>query len=150
MEDISIEGARGLLINISCAENNVTLDEVNEACSLIQKEAHPDATVIFGVAWDNSLEDNLRITVIATGIGQKEKPIPQEKPGPSTGSSTVTSLEEINRRGKNYDRPPGLRNEKRKMGNLSEFERPHYSKYENFVFEDEDLERPTFMRRKAD
>ena len=150
LEDISIEGARGLLINISCAENNVTLDEVNEACSLIQKEAHPDATVIFGVAWDNSLEDNLRITVIATGIGQKEKPIPQEKPGPSTGSSTVTSLEEINRRGKNYDRPPGLRNEKRKMGNLSEFERPHYSKYENFVFEDEDLERPTFMRRKAD
>ena len=48
LEDISIEGAQGILINISARENEITLDEVDQACSLIQKEADPDANIIFG------------------------------------------------------------------------------------------------------
>ncbi len=147
LEDISIEGAHGILINISCSENDVTLDEVNEACSLIQKEAHPEATVIFGVAWDNTLEDSLRITVIATGLGEKEVAQPvvhvEEKPHMAT-------LDEVARKSRHYDRPTRERKERPKVRSLTEFERPQYSKYESFIYDDEDLERPTFMRRKAD
>ncbi len=79
LEDISIEGARGLLINITGGEN-MTLSEINEATSLIQKEAHEDANVIWGMVIDPSMRDEIRITVIATGFGRSvekraERPI---------------------------------------------------------------------------
>jgi cell division protein FtsZ len=147
LEDISIEGAQGLLINISCAENNVTLEEVNEACSMIQKEAHPDASVIFGVAWDNTLEESLRITVIATGIGVKETK--SAAPPPEETKKPMASLEEVSRKSAHYERP-AVERRRSNVRNLSEFERPQYTKYESFIHDDEDLERPTFMRRKAD
>jgi cell division protein FtsZ len=146
LEDLSIQGARGLLINISCAENNVTLEEVNEACSLIQKEADPDAVVIFGVAWDNNLKDDLRITVIATGIGEKGPPRVVE----TEQDLRSVTLDDVARRSKHYDRPAIERRDRRTVRNLSEFEKPQYTKYESFIHDDEDLERPTFMRRKAD
>ena len=148
LEDVSIEGAEGILINISCSEGNVSLEEVNEACSLIQKEAHPDANVIFGVAWDNSLEEDIRITVIATGIGKKEAPQLVETP---PKSSTLGSLDEVAARSRHYDRPTAERkNPGRTVRNINEFERPQYTKYESYILDEEDLERPTFMRRKAD
>ncbi|MFH1137029.1 MAG: cell division protein FtsZ [Pseudomonadota bacterium] len=147
LEDVSIEGADGILINISCAEGNVTLEEVNEACSLIQKEAHPDANVIFGVAWDNNLEDSLRITVIATGIGKKDAPqLVEAKPKTALGT-----LDEVAARSRHYDRPAVERKSTtRGVRTQNEFERPQYTKYESFILDEEDLERPTFMRRKAD
>ena len=67
LEDVDIEGATGLLINITSSKD-ITLQEVSEACSLIQESAHEDAEVIFGHAFDDSLQDTLRITVIATGF----------------------------------------------------------------------------------
>jgi cell division protein FtsZ len=68
LEDISIRGARGVLINITGSQN-LTLHEVNEAATLIQEEAEEDANIIFGAVIDENLEDELRITVIATGFG---------------------------------------------------------------------------------
>ena len=145
LEDVSIKGARGVLINISCAEDNVTLEEVNEACTLVQKEAAEDATVIFGVAWDNALEDNLRITVIATGIGEeqrKPKLVSEEKP-------RLATLDEVAVQSREFDRPAIERKKGRRIPNLNDYERPNYTKYESFIHDDEDLDRPTFMRRKA-
>jgi cell division protein FtsZ len=72
LEDISIDGARGMLVNVT-AGNDLTLHEVHEAISLIQESAHPEANVIFGAVIDESLEEDIRITVIATGIGRAEK-----------------------------------------------------------------------------
>ena len=72
LEDISIDGARGMLVNVT-AGRDLTLFEVHEAISLIQESAHPDANVIFGAVIDETLEDEIRITVIATGIGSAEK-----------------------------------------------------------------------------
>jgi cell division protein FtsZ len=69
LEDVDIEGATGLLINITSSKD-ITLQEVHEACTLIQESAHEDADVIFGHAFDESLQDTLRITVIATGFDQ--------------------------------------------------------------------------------
>jgi cell division protein FtsZ len=151
LEDVSIEGAQGVLINISCSENNVTLEEVNDACSLIQKEAHPDANVIFGVAWDNSLEDKLRITVIATGIGEKvarERPVQERREERRDGRTHLASLDEVARNGQQFDRPARERLAVRRRG--AEFEGPKYTKYESFIVDEKELEQPTFMRIKAD
>jgi cell division protein FtsZ len=69
LEDISIQGARGVLINITGGPD-LCLHEVNEAASMIQEEAHEDANIIFGAVIDESLTDEIRITVIATGFGE--------------------------------------------------------------------------------
>lgn len=71
LEDISINGARGVLINVTGGPD-MGLLEVNEAATLIQEEAHEDATIIFGAVIDENIENELRITVIATGFGANE------------------------------------------------------------------------------
>ena len=77
LEDISIHGARGVLINIP-ASPDVTLQEVNEAAELIQAEAHEDANIIWGMVIDPDLQDEVRVTVIATGFADtmEVKPSP--------------------------------------------------------------------------
>jgi cell division protein FtsZ len=72
LEDISINGARGLLINIT-GGNNLTLHEVNDASTLIQEAAHEEANIIFGAVVDPTMEDEIRITVIATGFETAEE-----------------------------------------------------------------------------
>ena len=72
LEDISISGARGLLINISGGEN-LTLHEVNDASTLIQEEADDEANIIFGAVIDSRMDDEIRITVIATGFGARDE-----------------------------------------------------------------------------
>jgi cell division protein FtsZ len=69
LEDISIHGARGVLINVT-ASPDVTLQEVNEAAELIHSEAHEDANIIWGMVIDPNLSDRVRVTVIATGFGE--------------------------------------------------------------------------------
>ena len=78
--ETSIKGARGIIINIT-ASPDIGLDEVNEASTLIQEEAHPDANVIWGAAFDESLEDTMNVTVIATGFdsGKDEEPGQEEE-----------------------------------------------------------------------
>ena len=67
LEDVSLDGATGLLVNITGGPN-LTLHEVNEAVSMAQSAADPDANIIFGSVVDESLGDEIRITVIATGF----------------------------------------------------------------------------------
>ncbi|MDW7773220.1 MAG: cell division protein FtsZ [Desulfobulbaceae bacterium] len=68
LEDVGIDGARGILINISATQSSLTMAEFMEASALIQQKAHDDANIIIGALFDESLEDELRVTVIATGI----------------------------------------------------------------------------------
>jgi len=74
LEDISIQGARGVLINITGGPD-LCLHEVNEAASMIQEEAHDDANIIFGAVIDEEMKDEIRITVIATGFGDAKEEI---------------------------------------------------------------------------
>jgi cell division protein FtsZ len=67
LEDTSINGATGILINITGGPD-LTLTEINEAATLIQEAAHEDANIIFGSVVDANMEDQVRITVIATGF----------------------------------------------------------------------------------
>jgi cell division protein FtsZ len=67
--DVTIDGARGILFNITGGPN-LSLFEVNEAAAMIRESAHPDVNIIFGAQIDESMGDELRITVIATGFEQ--------------------------------------------------------------------------------
>jgi len=69
LEDVTIEGAQGILINIT-AGPDLKLHEVEEAASLVQEAAHEDCNIIFGAVIDDSMGDTLRMTVIATGFDQ--------------------------------------------------------------------------------
>ena len=107
LEDVSIHGAKGVLINIT-GSHDLSMHEVSEAASLIQEEAHEDANIIFGAVIDERMGDDVRITVIATGFGEParetrrpglgvavgERPrelsrpsinVPREVPSPSAG-----------------------------------------------------------------
>jgi cell division protein FtsZ len=71
LEDVSIDGATGILINITGGPN-MTLAEVTDACSLIQEAAHEDANIIFGSVIDDAMDEVLRITIIATGFAGRD------------------------------------------------------------------------------
>ncbi len=71
LEDTTIQGARGVLINIT-GSREMTLHEVSEASRIIQDAAHKDANIIFGSVFDDEMEDKLKITVIATGFDDEE------------------------------------------------------------------------------
>jgi cell division protein FtsZ len=93
LEDISIQGARGVLINITGGPD-LCLHEVNEAASMIQEEAHEDANIIFGSVIDETMTDEIRITVIATGFGEDRE---ERKPVPVNVSS-ITSAPQKNKK----------------------------------------------------
>ncbi|HXK06620.1 MAG TPA: cell division protein FtsZ [Verrucomicrobiae bacterium] len=77
LEDGAIDGARGILINIS-GSSSLKLNEVNEASTLIQNAAHEEANIIFGAVLDENMKDEVKITVIATGF-RKEMPERRER-----------------------------------------------------------------------
>ena len=79
LEDVSIQGATGILINITGGPD-LTLHEVNEASTLIQNAAHEDANIIFGSVIDPNLTDEVRITVIATGFDRAPRMIDAPEP----------------------------------------------------------------------
>ncbi|MBN1920392.1 MAG: cell division protein FtsZ [Anaerolineae bacterium] len=72
--DVTIEGARGILLNIAGGPN-MTLFEVNEAASLIRETAHQEVNLIFGAVVDPNMGDDIRVTVVATGFDQEDPPI---------------------------------------------------------------------------
>jgi cell division protein FtsZ len=78
LEDGAIDGARGILINIS-GSSNLKLSEVNEASTLIQNAAHEDANIIFGAVLDENMGDEVKITVIATGFRGEPKDQPERR-----------------------------------------------------------------------
>ena len=78
LEAGAIDGARGILINIT-GSSSLKLSEVNEASTIIQNAAHEDANIIFGAVLDESMGDDVKITVIATGFRQQEMPERRER-----------------------------------------------------------------------
>ncbi len=70
--ETSINGARGVLVNVT-GDMNIGLEEVEIAATLVQEAANPDANIIFGATFDENLEDEIRVTVIATGFDEKKE-----------------------------------------------------------------------------
>ena len=88
--ETSINGARGVLINITGSED-MDLEDVETAANLVQEAAHPDANIIFGATFDESMQDEIRVTVIATGF--EESPVTSA--AFSADSSTAASASVI-------------------------------------------------------
>ena len=87
--ETSIKGARGILINVT-GSMDIGLEEVEQAASLVQAEVHPDAVTIFGATFDDTLEDEIRVTVIATGFEEKKS---KESAAGSSAASGDSSKE---------------------------------------------------------
>ncbi|MGI8468403.1 MAG: cell division protein FtsZ [Pyrinomonadaceae bacterium] len=97
LEENSIKGAKGALINIT-GSKNMPLDEIEDAISLIHEEAHDDANIIFGTVFDESMEDEVKITVIATGFdNQAQAAIPEPSAGHSGAVSSMINRQPIGR-----------------------------------------------------
>jgi cell division protein FtsZ len=77
--ETTLEGARSILLSITGGKD-LSLWEVNEAAHTIQEAAHPDANIIFGAMLDEKLEDEVWITVVATGYGEKRQPREERSP----------------------------------------------------------------------
>lgn len=133
LEELSIDGARGVLVNIS-AGSDLKLLEVNEAVSVISEEVGSEANIIWGTVLDDNLGDELRVTVIATGFSKTEV-------SRSTGFAKQTSKSNS----KNWDRNiPAFIRKARKN------EEGEESQNEANIQEVslDDLEYPTFLRRQ--
>ncbi len=148
LEDVSISGARGILMNITASAATLSMEEVDQASTLIYEEAHDDANIIWGTVFDDNMGDEIRVTVIATGIG-REKPLPMEDP-------VVTSIEAARHKRVSEEPPPEeeLPIQKVKKGALDFSSKKKAQKSGEFTgfesLDPDELEIPAFMRKKAD
>jgi cell division protein FtsZ len=141
LEGVSIEGARGVLMNITCGPD-LTMAEMTEASDKIHSEAGEDADIIWGAVLDETVQDELRVTVIATGIGTKEEVV---QPPRTAGKVRDITASDISR-ATDLDEPTFIRQEKA----VGESGGAQYRGYRGIILDGHDLEVPTFMRRKAD
>ncbi len=139
LEDISIHGARGVLINIT-ASPDVTLQEVNEAAELIHAEAHEDANIIWGMVIDNNADDRVRVTVIATGFGEaSEDETTVSMSQISTSKETVSERLEV----------PAFARRKENSGGAEVIKLKKLSVLSS-ADDDDKYEIPTFLRKQVD
>lgn len=90
LEDVSIHGATGIIINIT-GGSSLKIHEVNEATTLIMEAAHEDAEIIFGTVIDESMKDRVKVTVIATGLGEKKAEVAKAPVVPSPVAQVFTA-----------------------------------------------------------
>jgi cell division protein FtsZ len=132
LEDISIHGARGVLINVT-GNKDMTLHEVHEASSLIQEQAHDEAKIIWGLVYDESMETAMRITVIATGF--EEKVVVDEDATDMFSKSRLFESEDL---------PPFMK--KKVAIDYKEIK----MKSDIIDIDDDRYDIPTFLRKQAD
>jgi cell division protein FtsZ len=139
-----------VLINIT-GSTKTTMDEVIEGSSFVKNEVHPDAEIIWGMVFDDTMADEIRITVIATGIGE-------------TRDGKIINLREITpdeaderwtvRMKDDLDKPTFQRQlsegESEKFGRETGFSPPEKKSLLHKLFQKDNLDYPTFLRKQAD
>jgi cell division protein FtsZ len=137
LEELSIHGARGVLVNLTGGEN-LTLEDVEGAMTFIQKEVHPEAHIIFGAVIDRQMGDELMVTVIATGFSRTDEGISRDliKIGPAAVIGQAKS---------DLDMPTFIRKERDSIA-IDKVTRKNLS----VNGEDSEYDIPTFLRKKAD
>jgi cell division protein FtsZ len=164
LEDISISGARGVLINITCT-SDLTLDEMTEASDRIHREVGDDAEIIWGQTIDESLGDEMRVTVIATGIGDEPAPAVAAPAAPTKVHpiDNARQAKESRPRTESFAARGVVRTPtQEELENWNEFDEPVLVRRKKAVGEDgrnsfrglsfdtTNLDIPTFLRRQAD
>lgn len=161
LEDVGIDGARGLLINISASEESFTMAEFMEASALIQDKVDEEAKVVIGALYDDSLGDELHVTVIATGVGTS---VPDKKNLVQVNVTQKTNQEEskevsperrpaATQAAPNSQPAPSIFS----SSNFNSFENRGSSSRENSSsakettkpWNEEYMETPTYLRKKA-
>ncbi len=128
LEESSIQGAQGVLINVT-GGRDLTLYETNEAATLVQEASHDDAHIIFGAVIQEEMDENIRVTVIATGFGDEMR-----------GERHLRSVSR-----ENLDVPTHVR-----RGLPSRVSLPTSGALAYQPYEEDELDVPTFLRKKPD
>lgn len=149
LEDISIRGARGILINITTS-HDFSLEELREVCSLIQSEAHEEALTKWGLVYDDEMGEVMQVTVIATGIGRRlevEKGREVWQPAaPELPSMEDLEIPAFMRKGAEPHRPAeAAAGEKRTP--LGVVPGKKYVVHPDLQYEESELDTPTFLRK---
>ena len=151
LEDMSISGAKAVLMNIT-STREITLDEMTEASDRIHKEVGDDAEIIWGQIFDDTLGDEMRVTVIATGIGSSEM-----IPGRRRLTALRGRLRDIIPSDKenviDYEEPAFIRKQVKANAALvpvSVSDADADGSFKINIQDEDDLDVPTFLRRKAD
>ena len=149
LEDMSIDQAKGVLINIT-GSSKMTMDEVIEGSSFIKDEVHPGAEIIWGMVFDDNMDDVIRITVIATGISNNKDRnvinLRDVSPDEMGQDWTVRVKEGL-------DRPTFQRRlDEEDEGRLINGKESNSRKGSilHRVFQKEGLDHPTFLRKQVD
>jgi len=141
LEDVNLMGARGILVNIT-AGPDLSLGEFSEVGSTVEEFASETATVVVGTVIDPELRDELRVTVVATGLGAREKPV---KVVDNTAAAPAQAARQPEAGAPNYrdlDRPTVMRNQHGSGSAAAQLSKPA---------DDLDyLDIPAFLRRQAD
>ena len=144
LEDVSISGAKGVLMNIT-SNSDLTMEEMSEASERIYKEVGEDADIIWGAVVDDTLGDEMSLTVIATGIGlESESVFPDHHRGKVRDITHAELQNAID-----YDEPTFIRQQEA----VGEVRGATYRGYKGIVIDNtdlSDLDVPTFLRKKAD
>jgi len=150
LEDVGIDGARGVLVNISATEETLTLAEFMEASALIQEKAHEDANVIIGALFDEACGEELRVTVIATGIdsideaetiSQIEVVRSQAQEDASAQANAPRLVGEVHRED---GKPVSIAKPNKVPSGLSTLPFPDFDDHEG-----SDYDEPAYLRKKA-
>lgn len=149
LEDVGIDGAKGLLINISATEESFSMSEFMEAAALIQEKVDDDAKVVIGALYDETLGDELHVTVIATGVGSTvgaEKTIAQVGDLPSQRRKNETVSVQLAQKN---PRPAGTALPNSNFDGLDNLGASGDEVNQHDSWNDEYLETPTYLRKKA-
>jgi cell division protein FtsZ len=180
LEDISISGAKGVLMNIT-SSSDLTLDEMTEASDRIYQEVGDDAEIIWGQTFDETLGDEIRITVIATGIGAREPELAENmhrfepcaapampagydsQPARNPAAGQIRTASAEYKTGGPIARGRLRTPTEEELATWNEFDNPVRVTHKRVVggdeipaswndnsFDNDNLEVPTFLRRKAD
>ncbi|MFP4446481.1 MAG: cell division protein FtsZ [Desulfosudaceae bacterium] len=142
LEECSIAGARGVLLNIA-SSSDLSFQEMEEASDRIHEEVGDETEIIWGTTIDDTLGDEIRITVIATGIGMESESLVDIKRG-RVRDVTAADLQDMSV--EKLDRPTFIRNQ----ASAGEGSGASYRGYKGIVYDSDDLEIPTFLRNQAD
>lgn len=141
--ELSIDGARGVLFNIQGGKN-LSMYDINEAATIINQHVDPEAKIIFGTSIDPNLQDEIRITVIATGFTKE-----REEVAVNTFGSTLNNSE-LRSSGLSYTAPKFGRDESFSNLGSSSSSTTGTSATKKADFDDDQLDIPAFLRKKME
>ncbi len=153
LQDVNISGAKGVLVNISASKESLTMAEVTEATTRIYDEVHDEANIIMGVIFDDSIGESMRVTVIATGIQCQDEmenlPLNVQPLSKNPASNQTNQVNDSVSPESLHDSSSKEVNNGIEYGESQGRQRSNVVRktFHRKIFEEDELDRPTFIRR---